>query len=63
MYAYREVREKDFPGYNQELSKLKKSFPEQKWIIFTDYDDQKFEIMCKDLHLKDAKVTDLREKY
>lgn len=54
---------KDFPGFNQHLSRLKERYPGQKWIVFTDYDDEKLRIMQNALHLNHAKIIDTREIY
>lgn len=52
---------KDFPGYNSHLPRLKKLFPNQKWIVFTDYDDEKFQILLTDLHMNNPKIVNMRE--
>lgn len=51
----------DFNGYNPELATLKKFFPEQEWIVFTDYNDDDLKQMRNELHLNDAKIEDKRE--
>lgn len=38
------------------LEELKRNFPEQKWIFFTDYNDSKLKTMRNKLHLKNAIV-------
>uniref|UniRef100_A0A336KU88 CSON000387 protein n=1 Tax=Culicoides sonorensis TaxID=179676 RepID=A0A336KU88_CULSO len=55
-----EFRNRDYPGYNPVLAVLKGNFPNQKWILFTDYDDEKFEDLKHDIPLQKVKIIDLR---
>uniref|UniRef100_A0A336MLP2 CSON002979 protein n=1 Tax=Culicoides sonorensis TaxID=179676 RepID=A0A336MLP2_CULSO len=55
-----EFRNRDYPGYNPVLAELKGNFPNQKWILFTDYDDEKFEDLKHDIPLQKVKIIDLR---
>lgn len=51
----------DFPGYNSQLPRLKKLFPNQKWIVFTDYDDEKFTELLTDFPMNNPKIVNMRE--
>lgn len=55
------MREKDFPGYSSKLGEIKEQYPEQKFVVFTDYDDAKLELLQRDWHLMEAEIIDLRE--
>lgn len=60
LFVYREVKE-DCPKVDPALKTLREKFPQQKWIVLTDYDDDKWKCMRKDLDLNNAKVKDHRD--
>lgn len=49
---------RDYPGYNKELKTLKNLYPQQKWILFTDYEGARYDEMRTALDLNDAHVVD-----
>lgn len=59
MFGYREIWNDDRHGINQELATLKKTFPDQQWIVFTDYIGDELKTMLNDMHFYNANVETL----